>query len=123
MIFSGFNDFIKTLLLYVSFILIVIAGFILLIIPGIYFSLKYSMCFFALVENPELSIGEALQRSSDLMKEDKWKLFLLYLLFFLIVIAGLITLIGWLWALPLIYVSSAIFYEYLKNKQQITKAE
>ena len=123
MIFSGFNDFIKTLLLYISFILIVIAGFILLIIPGIYFSLKYSMCFFALVENPELSIGEALQRSSDLMKEDKWKLFLLYLLFFLIVIAGLITLIGWLWALPLIYVSSAIFYEYLKNKQQITKAE
>ena len=81
------------------------------------------MCFFALVENPELSIGEALQRSSDLMKEDKWKLFLLYLLYFLIVILGFITLIGWLWALPLIYVSSAIFYEYLKNKQQITKAE
>ena len=83
MIFSGFNHFIKTLLLYVSFILIVIAGLLLLIIPGIYFSLKYSMCFFALVENPELSIGEALQRSSDLMKEDKWKLFLLYLLYFL----------------------------------------
>ena len=81
------------------------------------------MCFFALVENPELSIGEALQRSSDLMKEDKWKLFLLYLLYFLIVIAGLITIIGWLWAFPLIYVSNAIFYEYLKNKQQITKAE
>ena len=104
MIFSGFNHFIKTLLLYVSFILIVIAGLLLLIIPGIYFSLKYSMCFFALVEN-------------------KWKLFLLYLLYFLIVILGFITLIGWLWALPLIYVSSAIFYEYLKNKQQITKAE
>ena len=122
MIFSGFNYFIKTLLLYVSFILIVIAGFILLIIPGIYFSLKYSMCFFALVENPDLSIGEALQKSSDLMKEDKWKLFLLYLLYFLIVIAGIITLIGWLWAFPLIYVSSAKFYEYLKNKQQ-TKSE
>ena len=122
MIFSGFNYFIKTLLLYISFVLIVIAGFILLIIPGIYFSLKYSMCFFALVENPDLSIGEALQKSSDLMKEDKWKLFLLYLLYFLIVIAGIITLIGWLWAFPLIYVSSAKFYEYLKNKQQ-TKSE
>ena len=123
MIFSGFNHFIKTLLLYVSFILIVIAGLILLIIPGIYFSLKYSMCFFALVESPDLSIGEAFQRSSDLMKEDKWKLFLLYLLYFLIVIAGLITIIGWLWAFPLIYVSNAIFYEYLKNKQQTNKAE
>ena len=86
-------------------------------------SLKYAMCFFALVENPEISIGEALQKSSDLMKEDKWKLFLLYLLFFLIVLAGFITLIGWLWAFPLIYVSNAIFYEYLKNKQQITKSE
>ena len=123
MIFSGFNHFIKTLLLYVSFVLIIIAGFILLIIPGIYLSLKYSMCFFALVENPELSIGEALQRSSDLIKEDKWKLFLLYLLYFLIFILGLITIIGWLWAFPLIYVSSAKFYEYLKNKQQITKSE
>jgi len=123
MIFSGFNHFIKTLLLYVSFVLIIIAGLILLIIPGIYFSLKYSMCFFALVENPELSIGEALQRSSDLTKEDKWKLFLLYLLYFLIFILGIITLIGWLWALPLIYVSNAIFYEYLKNKHQITKSE
>lgn len=123
MIFSGFNHFIKTLLLYVSFVLIIIAGLILLIIPGIYLSLKYSMCFFALVENPELSIGEALQRSSDLTKEDKWKLFLLYLLYFLIFILGLITIIGWLWALPLIYVSSAKFYEYLKNKQQITKSE
>ena len=80
------------------------------------------MCFFALVENPELSIGEALQKSSDLMKEDKWKLFLLYLLFFLIVLAGFITLIGWLWAFPLIYVSNAIFYDYLKNKKQITKS-
>ena len=123
MIFSGFNHFIKTLLLYVSFILIIIAGFILLVIPGIYFSLKYSMCFFVLVENTELSIGEALQKSSDLMKEDKWKLFLLYLLYFLIIIAGFITLIGWLWAFPLIYVSNAIFYEYLKNKQQTNKAE
>ena len=102
--------------------LIVIAGLILLIIPGIYFSLKYSMCFFALVENPDLSIGEALQKSSDLMREDKYKLFLLYLLCFLIIIAGIITLIGWLWAFPLIYVSSAKFYEYLKNKQQ-TKSE
>ena len=73
------------------------------------------------MENPELSIGEALQRSSDLMKEDKWKLFLLYLLYFLIIIAGFITLIGWLWAFPLIYVSNAIFYEYLKNKQQTNK--
>ena len=71
----------------------------------------------------KISRGEDLQRSSDLMKEDKWKLFLLYLLYFLIVIAGLITIIGWLWAFPLIYVSNAIFYEYLKNKQQITKAE
>ena len=123
MIFSGFNHFVKTLLLFVSFILIIIAGFILLVIPGIYFSLKYSMCFFVLVENTELSIGEALQKSSDLMKEDKWKLFLLYLLYFLIIIAGFITLIGWLWAFPLIYVSNAIFYEYLKNKQQTTKAE
>jgi uncharacterized membrane protein len=104
-------------------VLIVIAGFILFIIPGIYFSLKYSMCFFALVENPELSIGDALQRSSDLTKEDKQKLLLLYLLYFLIVILGFITLIGWLWALPLIYVSNAKFYEYLKNKQQITKTE
>ena len=32
-------------------------------------------------------------------------------------------IIGWLWAFPLIYVSNAIFYKYLKNKQQITKAE
>tara|TARA_B100001250_G_scaffold155932_1_gene134024 strand:+ start:15717 stop:16322 length:606 start_codon:yes stop_codon:yes gene_type:complete len=122
MIFAGFNHFIKTLLLYVSFVLIIIAGLILFIIPGIYFSLKYAMCFFALVENPEISIGEALQKSSDLMKEDKWKLFLLYLLFFLIVLAGFITLIGWLWAFPLIYVSNAIFYDYLKNKKQITKS-
>ena len=38
-------------------------------------------------------------------------------------VIGFITLIGWLYGLPLIYVSSAIFYEYLKNKQQITKAE
>ena len=30
---------------------------------------------------------------------------------------------GWLWAFPLIYVSNAVFYEYLKNKQQITKSE
>jgi uncharacterized membrane protein len=123
MIFLGFNHFIKTLLLYISFVLIVIAGIILFIIPGIYLSLKYSMCFFALVENPELSIGEALQRSSDLTKEDKWKLFLLYLLYFLIVIAGIITLIGWLWAFPLIYVSSAKFYEYLKNKHQKSESE
>ena len=56
-------------------------GFVLLIIPGIIISLKYSQAHYILGENPDLSAREAMRQSGELMKGNKWSLFCLHLSF------------------------------------------
>lgn len=56
---------------------------LLLIIPGIVKGLSYSMAFYVLAENPELTAREALNESKRLMNDHKMELFVLYLSFIL----------------------------------------
>ena len=49
----------------------------LLIIPGIIFYFNYMLAPFILVDNPDLSVKECLQKSSELSSGKKWNLFVL----------------------------------------------
>jgi len=84
--FEGFNFFGKALGLYFLYSLIVLAGFILLIIPGIYWGLMYSQTYFILADNPNIKVTDALRKSKEIMKGSKLKLFLLNLLYFVLLI-------------------------------------
>lgn len=58
----------KFMLLFVLYGLAVAIGFMLLIIPGIYLLIRLGMSPYVLLENPKMSVIDALKKSSELTK-------------------------------------------------------
>lgn len=115
-IFDGFRFFTNALVTYLLMILFVFLWLLLLIVPGIIAALSYSMVFFLLADNPALKPREALDQSKKMMDGYKWKLFYLFLRFFLLSLLCVLTLgIGFLWLIPYASVTIAKFYDDLKN--------
>lgn len=65
--------------------LIVLLWSLLLIIPGIVAAYSYAMTDYILAENPDMKAREAMKASKEMMKGNRWRLFVLELSF-----------IGWL---------------------------
>ena len=82
-IFDGFNlnVILKALILGIIITIATVAGFALLIVPGIIISLMFSQAFFIFVENPELSPIDCIKESTEMMKGHKGEYFVLYLSF------------------------------------------
>ena len=119
-LFDGFKKFSSSVIAQLLITIFVILWSLLLIIPGIIASYSYSMVFYILSDNPELSAMEALNKSKELMLGYKWKLFCLHLTFIGWGILAILTLgIGFLWLTPYIYGSVASFYEDLKTNKII----
>jgi uncharacterized membrane protein len=56
-------------------------GTICFIIPGIYMAFKYSQIEYCFLENKQMKYNEAMNRSAEIMKNNKMELFVLYLSF------------------------------------------
>jgi uncharacterized membrane protein len=120
MLFEGFRDFARSLVASLLIMLFVALWSLLLIIPGIIAALSYSMTFYILADNPELTASEAITKSKIMMFGHKTELFWLYLSFIGWAILCLLTAgIGFFWLLPYIYTSTAIFYENIKEEAEI----
>lgn len=89
---------------------------LLLIVPGIIKAYSYSMTPYILVDNPELSVREAIRKSQQMMVGQKFNLFYLQLSFigwfFLACFTGGI---GFLWLVPYYQTAQAAFYQNLRN--------
>ena len=84
---------------------------LLFIIPGIVAAYRYAMTSFILAENPELTAGEAIDRSKELMNGNKWRLFCLHFSFIgWIILCGFTFGIGYLWLTPYEQAANAAFY-------------
>lgn len=100
--------------------LIVFVGFLLLVVPGIIWALKFQFYSFALVDE-NAGVLDSFRRSAALTQGVKWNLLLLWLVLALVVIAGFLTLgIGLLWAVPTIMVARAFVFRTLV-KQTVPK--
>ncbi len=76
--------------------------------------LLYALTYYIAYDNPEMSAKDAVQRSEDLMKGNRGKLFVLQLSFIGWGILACITLgIGMFWLLPYMMVTLVCFYEAL----------
>lgn len=96
---------------------------LLLVIPGIIKAYSYSMTFYILRENPEMTAGDAITASQKMMDGHKMDLFLLSLSFIGWAILASITFgIGYLWLIPYVYTAYAAFYETLKKETSVTPA-
>jgi uncharacterized membrane protein len=88
---------------------------LLLIIPGIVKSYSYAMTFYILADNPDMAPTEAINKSKEMMKGNKWRLFCLDFSFIGWYLLSFLTLgILLLWVNPYSMQARVEFYESLK---------
>lgn len=118
-IFSGFKQYSRSLILCLLTGIFVLLWSLLLIVPGIVASMRYSMAYYILRDHPEMGGLEAINRSKEMMYGHKGRLFMLGLSFIGWALLCILTVgIGFLWLVPYIQASIANFYENLKNYRQ-----
>ena len=114
--FGGFKFFIKAFVLNFLIIFFTLLWSLLLIIPGIIAALRYSMAYYIMSDNPQLSAFEALTQSKLMMFGYKWELFRLWLSYLGWFLLGVLTLgIAFLWVGPYYNTAMANFYQDLKD--------
>lgn len=91
-------------------------GLIFLIVPGIIMILNYRMVSYILAEYPEMTANEALRKSKEMMKGNRWRLFCLEFSFIGWEFLCAFTLgIGQLWLIPYKETAVAAFYRDISN--------
>ena len=113
-LFAPFKQYARTVGAVLLVFVYTLLWTLLLVIPGIIKAYSYSMTFYILRENPEMTAGDAITASQKMMDGHKMDLFLLSLSFIGWAILASITFgIGYLWLIPYIYTAYAAFYETL----------
>lgn len=115
-LFNGFKYFFKTFLLNFLILFFTLLWTLLLIVPGIIAIFKYSMAYYIINDNPEISAMEAIRQSKEIMDGNKMRLFSLWLSFIGWFILGIFTMgIGFLYAMPYYNAAKTSFYEDIKH--------
>ena len=84
---------------------------LLLVFPGIIAFYRYSMAKYIMAENPDISISEAIDRSKQMMKGEKWNLFCVHISFiWWALLAAIIPVIGAFLLTPYTEAAEAAFY-------------
>ena len=122
-LFAPFKQYARTVGAVLLVFVYTLLWTLLLVIPGIIKAYSYSMTFYILRENPEMTAGDAITASQKMMDGHKMDLFLLSLSFIGWAILASITFgIGYLWLIPYIYTAYAALYETLKKETSVTPA-
>lgn len=110
---SRYKDCFKLFLLQFIFVGV---GSLFLVVPGIIAFYANIMGAYIMLENPELTAREALAKSREMMKGNKWRLFCLSFSFIGWDILAALTLgIGNLFLCPYVEAAGAAFYKELKK--------
>ncbi|MDE5990385.1 MAG: DUF975 family protein [Clostridia bacterium] len=113
-LFDGFKDYTRSLILFITNNIFIFLWSLLLFIPGVIKAYSYSMSYFILLDNPEMSANDARKKSIEMMKGNKWRLFCLQLSYIGWSILSAITLgILSLWVVPSLRTATAFFYQSL----------
>jgi uncharacterized membrane protein len=115
-LFSSYPLFLKYLIGSILYVLIILGGLILLIVPGIIWAIQFQF-FGYLIIDKGLGPIEALKKSSKITKGAKWDLFLLGILLVLINILGaLALLVGLFITIPTTMIANAFVYRKLLSQ-------
>jgi len=121
-LFARLDLFFRYLGGYVLYSLIVVAGLILLIVPGIMWGLKFCLWGYLVIDR-ELGPIKALEKSSNITNGAKWELFLFGLLLLGINLLGAVALlIGLFVTIPTSFVATAYVYRKLLARAEVTQA-
>lgn len=118
LLFKGFKPLLTVLLCYAIIAALTIVGLILLIVPGIIVALGFSMTYYIIADDPEITFQVALEQSWKLTDGYKMELWVLNLRFIPWYILGLLCLIVGVFAvIPWHNTTLALYYEHLKEQQ------
>ncbi len=122
-IFEGFYSLKTSIIAYLLVVLFIFLWALLLIIPGIIAAISYSMTFYIIAEDSAIEPMEAIDKSKKMMNGYKLKYFYLGLRLFGLALLCILTLgIGFLWLVPYAHVTTAKFYDDIKdNNVQISE--
>lgn len=117
-LFEGFKPLLTVLLSYAIIAALTIVGLILLIVPGIIVALGFSMTYYVIADDPEITFQVALEQSWKLTDGYKMELLVLNLRFIPWYLLGLLCLIVGVFAvIPWHNTTLALYYEHLKEQQ------
>lgn len=117
-LFGTYKNYLNALVVFVIETLIIAAGLLLFIVPGIIFAYMFSLTSFIIADDTEQNLPafEILKESARLMKGYKWKLFCLHLSFIGWILLCIITFgIALLWVSPYMAAAHAVFYDEIKK--------
>lgn len=109
------RDYFRVLMAWVLILLIVALGALLFFIPGLIAALGYSMTFFILRDNGDMSVAEAMEESWTMMCGHKWACFRLWMSFIGWTILAVISVAGILWLVPYFCTAMAEFYNRVRG--------
>ena len=105
-------------------LLLFCVAYIAVLIWMVTITYKYKLATLIVIENPETSAKEAIEKSWELMKGNRLKLFGLHFSFIGWGILSLFTIyIGLFWLLPYISISTIAFYKHLKGEEKTEVAQ
>ena len=117
-LWEPYNQAIPLIVMAVLMTILIVIGFFLLILPGIYLSVAYSFAPYLIIEK-NMGVWEALETSRKAITEYWWRYFGLMLVLLLLFIIGSIPLlIGLIWVLPIIVIATGdVFKKTFGNKE------
>lgn len=122
-LFKGFQYLGKAIWLTVLIAVFTMLWSMLFYIPGIIKALSYSMAFYILAENPEMTAREALRESKEIMDGHKGELFVLHLSFIPWILLTTVTAgIAGVYVIPYQTTTIANFYQRIKRQPMVQQA-
>ena len=101
-----YNQSLQLMAMLIIMMLLIVAGYALFILPGIYLSIAYAFAPYLITEKG-MGVWEALETSRKAITKFWWRYFGLMLVGMLMIIVGSIPLlVGLLWALPILAIAT-----------------
>lgn len=118
-LFEGYKKeyFGKSIILYFLVLIFTCLWSLLLVIPGIIMAFAYSMSWFVLAENPNMTAREAIRESKEIMNGHKMDFFVLSLSFIPWILLVYVTLgIASIYVMPYMQLTITNFYHNIKRQ-------
>ncbi|HOZ03130.1 MAG TPA: hypothetical protein PKX78_01395 [Candidatus Woesebacteria bacterium] len=113
-LFSQANRFLVYLYAAIKLSIMIVVGLILLIIPGLYISLKYWPVMYLIIDRNDLEVKEAFKLSAQMTEGIKWQILAVELVIgALNVGAAMLFWVGLIITIPMSYLAGAILYDKL----------
>ena len=119
MVFSGFSRLAHVAVAGILMTLLIASGFFLLILPGVYLAVGYSLTF-PLILDKGLGPWEAMEMSRRCIHRRWWQVFGAYLLMYPIYFISCIPLgLGIIWTIPMFITLSGVLYRLLCKEDAV----